>query len=57
MPFLEKYGRDSGWCNLDLKQSKNGKLYFQLNTWKPKPTEKPNTLTSDGSISTSDIPF
>ena len=25
-----------GWVNLDLKESKGGKHYFQLDTWEPK---------------------
>lgn len=32
--FLEKYKNDRGWVNLDLKQSKDGKLYLELNTFK-----------------------
>ena len=26
-----------GWVNMDLKESKGGKHYFQLDTWEPKP--------------------
>tara|TARA_R110000824_G_scaffold56518_1_gene154643 strand:+ start:167 stop:469 length:303 start_codon:yes stop_codon:yes gene_type:complete len=26
-----------GWVNMDLKQSKGGKFYFQVDTWEPKP--------------------
>ncbi len=26
-----------GWVNMDLKQSKGGKHYFQVDTWEPKP--------------------
>jgi hypothetical protein len=33
--FLDKYN-SNGWVNLDFLQSKNGKLYFALNNWKPK---------------------
>lgn len=36
-PFAEKHAND-GWINLDLKESQGGKLYFQLNTWKPEGT-------------------
>ncbi len=32
--FLNENSSD-GWVNLDLKESQNGKLYFELNTWKP----------------------
>lgn len=31
-----KANAHSEWINLDLKQSKEGKLYLQLNEWKPK---------------------
>lgn len=34
--FLEKNKAEDGWVRLDLKESQGGKLYFQLNTWKPK---------------------
>jgi len=33
--FLDKHN-NNGWVNLDFLQSKNGKLYFALNNWKPK---------------------
>jgi len=34
--FLQKHN-NNGWVNLDLLASKdNSKLYFKLNTWKPK---------------------
>ena len=26
-----------GWVNMDLKESKGGKHYFQVDTWEPKP--------------------
>lgn len=29
-------GKNDEWVNLDVKQSKQGKLYAQENTWKPK---------------------
>ena len=33
--FLQEYKSDNGWCNVDLKVSKAGKSYAELNTWKP----------------------
>ena len=33
--FLQKHN-SGGWVNLDLKNSQGGKLYLQLNDWKPK---------------------
>ena len=32
--FLQKHN-SGGWVNLDLKNSQGGKLYLQLNDWKP----------------------
>jgi hypothetical protein len=36
--FLQKHETNAGWVNLDLKKSKEGKLYLELNAWQP--TEK-----------------
>lgn len=33
--WLEKHQNNAGYVNIDLKESKAGKLYFQLNDWKP----------------------
>ena len=35
--FLQKHN-NAGWVNLDLNNSQGGKLYLQLNDWKP-PTQ------------------
>ncbi len=32
--FMTKHQK-KGWLNADLKQSKEGKLYLELNTWEP----------------------
>lgn len=32
--FLKEYTNESGYVNFDLVKSKDGKLYFKLNTWK-----------------------
>jgi hypothetical protein len=34
--FLQA-NQKNGWVNLDIKQSKGGKYYCQLDTWQPKP--------------------
>lgn len=59
-----QYASAKGWLNIQMKESKNGSIYFELNTWKPAPkTETPqSTLTSvqpDGSppIDLSKAPF
>jgi hypothetical protein len=69
--FINKYV-EKGWLNLDVKKSKSGKIYMELNTWKPQDSEevvnkkfeemtKPDTTTSEtlegGTIDISDIPF
>lgn len=42
--FLDKHA-NNGWVNLDLKKSKNDKLYLQLNDYKSrKPLEKPDFI-------------
>lgn len=57
-----------GWLNLDLKESKKGSLYFQVNTWKSPETKNVEELKKDISNITSkghggevingdDIPF
>ena len=28
-------GRDDDWINLDVKESRDGKLYAQIDAWKP----------------------
>ena len=30
-----KVHSNKGWLNIDLKESKNGKYYAELNTWNP----------------------
>jgi len=39
--FLESNQNNAGWVNCDIKESKGGKLYVELNTYVP---EKPTTL-------------
>ncbi len=34
--WLDKHQNNGGWCNLDLKKSKGGKLYLEWNNWQPK---------------------
>jgi hypothetical protein len=33
MGFLQQHEKPDGWVNIDLKESKGGKLYAELNTW------------------------
>lgn len=39
--FLQKHQTNSGWVNVDVKESKGGKLYCELNDYKPK---RPDSL-------------
>lgn len=35
IPFLQKHELNSGYVNIDIKQSQKGGYYCELNTWKP----------------------
>jgi|TARA_R110002074_G_scaffold250691_5_gene422324 hypothetical protein len=41
----------NGWVNIDIKMSKGGKYYCELDTWEPKPKAKEATAP------TPDLPF
>lgn len=69
--FLEdnvQHISEKGWFTIDMKESQNGVIYFELNTWKPNkntgttPVEiDKSTMTSTGmngeKIDTNSIPF
>ena len=40
LPFVEKHTNEKGYINLDLKKSQGGKLYLELNDWKPEQKEE-----------------
>ena len=40
--FLREMNKD-GWVNLNVKQSKAGKYYMELDTWTPDPSKNTNT--------------
>jgi hypothetical protein len=48
--FLKQHETKGGWVNIDLKESKGGKYYAELNQWKP---EKPDSLKENGKTSSS----
>ena len=56
--FMNLHKNEKGWLTVILKKSKAGKMYFELDTWKPN-TEKTETLeNSDGRAIDPDlIPF
>lgn len=35
IPFIQAHANERGYVNLDLKVSKEGKLYLQLDNWNP----------------------
>jgi len=45
--FLQKHN-NAGWVNLDLKNSQGGKLYLQLNDWKPKSQDNEQPPVNNG---------
>jgi hypothetical protein len=34
MDFISKH-QSNGWVNITMKRAKSGKMYFELDTWKP----------------------
>lgn len=47
--------RDEDWINLDVKESKQGKWYAEISTWKPE--EKKEAPAESGGGLPDDIPF
>ena len=55
--FLKAHN-NRGWANFDLKESKGGKLYFELNTWKKDIDDKEGEeLAKHDGIKADEIPF
>jgi hypothetical protein len=57
--FLKKY-ENNGWVNIDIKKSKEGKTYLQLNDWKPErkdAPERPASFPTSADIKVEDSPF
>lgn len=60
IPFINEHQNNAGYVNLDLKKSKEGKLYLELNTWKPTPKveeKREPTIDPVTGVDTNDIPF
>lgn len=53
MEFLKTNENNAGYVNIDLKVSKEGKAYAELNTWTP---EKPNSLKEPEDLKR-EVPF
>ena len=50
--FLDKYV-ENGWVNIDLKESREGKFYSELDTWKPK--QQSQQVNDEDEINIDDI--
>lgn len=40
LEFMKQHANEKGYINVDVKRSKNGKVYAELNTWKPDAEKK-----------------
>lgn len=47
----------NGWVNLDIKQSKSGKYYLELNTFEPKDKAVATKKENFKATSAADLPF
>jgi len=54
--FLQA-NQKNGWVNLDIKQSKGGKYYCQLDTWQPKPKGEKKDVMEVISNTSEEMPF
>jgi len=61
--FLQAHNTNAGWVNVDIKESKGGKWYCELNTYKPdrpnlEPKEEVPTIEyPEEEINPDDLPF
>lgn len=66
--FAKLHQTESGWLNIDVKESQKGPWYAELNTWKPDGQKAPSynivedhlpsvDYPDDGGIAVDDIPF
>ncbi len=55
--FLANHRKPDGWINIDVKKSKMGKIYAELNRWPKGRTNESNKSQNDEEISDSEIPF
>lgn len=47
LEFMRTTTKEDVWINIDIKESKAGKLYAERNTWKPKPKEEDTSNNND----------
>jgi hypothetical protein len=57
--WFKQHANGKEWLNIDLKSSKEGKLYLELNTFKPQEKQDSFDITQaeEKEIQISDIPF
>jgi hypothetical protein len=56
--LIESLNQETGdWINLDIKVSREGKWYAQVNTWKPKAESKSVQQSEPDPIDDQKIPF
>ena len=48
-----KANEKNGWLNIDIKESKDGKMYAELDTWEPDSGHQPDNPP----ITDEDVPF
>lgn len=49
--FIQDNKNESGWLNFDVKESQGGKIYGELDTWKPDAKKKTTEEVDE------DLPF
>ena len=42
--FLDDHRKEDGWVNLEMKEAPDGRYYFELDTWVPKPKAEEDDL-------------
>ena len=47
LEFMRTTTKEDVWINIDIKESKAGKLYAERNPWKPKPKEEDTSNNND----------
>lgn len=53
--FIQQHTNERGYVKIDIKESKNGKWYGQLNTFQRPKVDRPEALNEE--IDASSIPF
>ena len=57
VPFLQEHANDGGYVNLQVKRSKGGKLYVELDTWQPEQRQPSQPPAESQPPAGDDIPF